>query len=79
VSELEGLSKDELLQELQKAEAELEDLEEMRRFTLGQTGVHIGALRLKSMRAAWEREGTNLRQRIEAIKALLARGAEEAI
>jgi len=71
VSELEGLSKDELLQALRKAEAELEDLEEMRRFTLGQTGVHIGALRLRSMQAAWEREETSLRQQIEAIKTLL--------
>jgi hypothetical protein len=73
MSELEGLNKDELQQELKKAEAELEDLEEMRRFTLGQTGVHLEALRLRSMQAVWKREEALLRQRIEAINALLAR------
>jgi hypothetical protein len=67
------LRKDELLQELGKAEAELKNLEEMRRFTPGRTGVHIGPLRLKSMQASSEREETSLRQRIQAIKALLAR------
>lgn len=46
----------------------------MHRFTLRHTGVHIGALRLKSTQASWEREEASLRQRIEAIEALLAQG-----
>ncbi len=56
------------MQELRKAEAELEDLEEMRRFTLGQAGVHIGALRLKSMRAAWEEEAGFQRVEVEEVE-----------
>ncbi len=73
MSELEGLSNAKLLQELRKAETELEDVEEMQHFALRQTGVRINAPRFKSMQASREREEARLRQRIEAIKALLAR------
>jgi hypothetical protein len=52
MGELHELNKDELMRELQKVEADLEDLEEMRLFTLGQTGVHIGVLRLKALQAS---------------------------
>jgi hypothetical protein len=68
---LHELGKADLLRELQKVEADLEDLEEMRLFTLGQTGVHIGALRLKSMQATWAREEARLSQQMAIIEALL--------
>ncbi len=68
---LAGLSDEEARAELAKAESALEDLDEMRRFTLGQTGVHIGAERLRSMQAGWTREETNLRQRISLLESRL--------
>jgi hypothetical protein len=63
---------DQLMEALSKADGELEDVQEEREFTLGQTGVHIGANELARLRRAWERDETRLRERIEAIKARLA-------
>jgi hypothetical protein len=42
MSEFEELSEDGLLEDLRKTEAELEDLEEVRRFTLGQNSPSSG-------------------------------------
>ena len=58
-----------LAEALRVAELELEDLLEERGFTLGQTGVHIGARELARMRAAWDRDEARLRERIAAIRA----------
>ncbi len=66
---LESLSAEALAEALRQAELSLEDVEDERRFTLGQTGVHIGARELARMRSAWAREETRLRERVEAIKA----------
>jgi hypothetical protein len=71
MDDLGTLSKDALLGELKKAEADLDDIEEMRLFTLSQTGVHLGAGRLKSLQASWDRDEARLRQRIQEIKAAL--------
>ncbi len=71
MEEFEGLSKIDLLLELKKAESELEDVEEMRLFILGQTGVHLGAARAKSLQGTWDRDEARLRSRIEAIKSRL--------
>jgi hypothetical protein len=73
VSELEELSNDKLLQELGKAETELEDVEEIQHFALRQTGMRINVQPFTSMRASWEREEARLRRRVEAIRTLLAR------
>ncbi|HEX9117188.1 MAG TPA: hypothetical protein VGA61_14060 [Anaerolineae bacterium] len=66
-----GLSAAELRAQLTKAESDLEDIEEMRLFTLGQTGVHLGAGRLKSLQGSWDRDEARLRQRIDELNALL--------
>lgn len=71
MEDLGGLGQVELLAELKKAESELEDVEEMRLFTLGQTGVHLGAGRAKSLQGTWDRDEARLRERITAIKGLL--------
>ncbi len=65
---LEEMGVEELAGALRQAELSLEDVEEERRFTLGQTGVHIGARELARMRSAWAREEARLRERIDAIK-----------
>lgn len=69
---LESLSAEALAEALRQAELGLEDVEEERRFTLGQTGVHIGARELARMHAAWAREEARLNERVETIKARLA-------
>jgi hypothetical protein len=71
MGELHASSKDELWRGFQEAKSDLEDLEEVRAFTLGQSGMHIGALRLKSLQASWTREEVRLRQQMAIIEALL--------
>lgn len=70
-SALRDLTREQLQAELAKAEDELDDVDEMRRFTLGQTGVHIGASRLRSLNATWDRDEARLRERIRLIQELL--------
>lgn len=65
------LSREDLVRELDRARDSLDDVEEERMFTLGQTGVHLGAARLKSLQAAWAREESRLRERIGEIEGLL--------
>jgi hypothetical protein len=71
MSDLQNLSEEELRDELEKAQAELEDLQEERRFTLGQTGVHMGAARVELLQSQWEREERELNEKIAAIRACL--------
>jgi hypothetical protein len=71
-AELAGMDSDQLKEARSQAEVALEDVVEEREFTLGQTGVHIGASELSRLRRAWERDETHLQERIEAIDARLA-------
>lgn len=68
-SNLIDLGAEELAEHLKQARLGLEDVEEERRFTLGQTGMHIGAREIARMRAAWARDEARLRERIHAIEA----------
>jgi hypothetical protein len=65
---VESLGAEELAESLRQAELSLEDVEEERRFTLSQTGMHIGARELARMHHAWERDGARLRGLIAAIR-----------
>ncbi len=71
MEELGNLSETELHAELKQVEADLEDLEEVRFATLGQTGVHLGAGKLAALQRSWARDESRLRERLEAIQALL--------
>lgn len=74
--ELSQLTADELFEALEAAQAELDDVLEERLFVLGQTGAHLGASKVASLRAAWDRDESRLRERIAALqKALAAAGA----
>ena len=53
-AELAGMDPEQLKEALSQAELQLEDVQEERDFTLGQTGVHIGANELERLRRAWE-------------------------
>ncbi len=71
-NELSGMDIDQLREALARTEASLEDVDEEREFTLGQTGVHIGANELARLRKAWEKDETRLKVRLAAITARLA-------
>lgn len=71
-AELAGMDQEQLKEALSQAELQLEDVQEERDFTLGQTGVHIGANELERLRRAWETDERRLRERMAAISARLA-------
>ena len=52
-AELAEMGVEQLEEALRWADLQLEDVLEERRFTLGQTGVHIGGSRLARLRDAW--------------------------
>ncbi len=56
---------------LSQAEEELGDMQDERLFTLGQTGVHIGAAELRRINGHFEREEKRIRERIAAIRSAL--------
>ncbi len=64
-------SRGELERELRAAEADLEEVEEMRGAVLGQTGVHIGANELKRYNSRFDGDQKRLEQRIAEIRAQL--------
>ncbi|MBI4787835.1 MAG: hypothetical protein HY782_12385 [Chloroflexi bacterium] len=65
------MTRAELERELQDIQAELEEVEEMRRAVLGQTGVHVGARLLQQHRARFDRDQARLEARVAEIRALL--------
>jgi hypothetical protein len=71
-AELAGMDAEQLKEALRQAELLIEDVQEERDFTLGQTGVHIGANELERLRRAWQGDETRLQERIAAISARLA-------
>ena len=71
MEESQVVSKEELLAELKKAEESLDDLREERMFTLGQTGVHIGAARVEHLRRQWDGEEKALLEKIALLKSRL--------
>ena len=66
--DLHSMTREQLQTALTAAQEELSDMEDERRFTLGQTGVHIGAAELKRINGHFERESKRLNERIAAIR-----------
>ena len=66
--DMNGMTRGQLQAALTAAQEQLSDMEDERRFTLGQTGVHIGAAELKRINGHFERENTRLTERIAAIR-----------
>jgi len=66
--DLNGMTREQLQAALAAAQEELSDMEDERRFTLGQTGVHIGAAELKRINGHFERESRRLAERIATIR-----------
>ncbi len=64
--------REELERELKAAEANLEEVEEMRGAVLGQTGVHIGASELQKYYARFDNDQKRFEERIREIRAQLA-------
>ena len=66
--DLHSMTREQLQTALTAAQEELSDMEDERRFTLGQTGVHIGAAELKRINGHFERESKRLNERMAAIR-----------
>jgi hypothetical protein len=69
--DLNGMTHEQLQAALKAAQEDLSDMEDERRFTLGQTGVHIGSAELRRINGHFERESKRLAERIAAIQAAL--------
>jgi hypothetical protein len=67
MKKLADMSVEELRELLSRLEADLEDVEEERRFVLSQTGVHISA----STAGRYQAEADHLRERIEEVRRTL--------
>ena len=63
-----SMTREQLQATLTATQEELSDMEDERRFTLGQTGVHIGAAELKRINGHFERETKRLNERMAAIR-----------
>ncbi len=55
-------------EQIAKLEEELEDLLEERKFTLGQTGVHISAKKVIALREHYDSEIAELERKIDHLK-----------
>ena len=66
--DLTSMTREQLQTALTAAQEELSDMEDERRFTLGQTGVHIGASELRRINGHFERETQRLNERMAAIR-----------
>jgi len=69
--DLSGMTREQLQAAWTATQEELSDMEDERRFTLGQTGVHIGAAELKRINGHFERESKRLSERIAALREAL--------
>ena len=69
--EISAMSVEQLKEALRRAELELEDVLYERRFTLGQTGIHLGGHQRTQLEDAWSEDETHLRERIAAIRGRL--------
>ena len=67
------MTRTEMERELQNIQAELEEVEDMRRAVLGQTGVHVGARLLQQHRARFDRDQARLQVRLADILTQLDR------
>ena len=66
--EISAMSVEQLKEALRQTELELEDVLYERRFTLGQTGIHLGGHQRTQLEDAWSEDETHLRERIAAIR-----------
>ena len=71
LGEISAMPVEQLKEALRQAELELEDVLYERRFTLGQTGIHLGGHQRNQLEDAWAEDEMHLRERIAAIRGRL--------
>ncbi|MCL4467214.1 MAG: hypothetical protein M1401_12425 [Chloroflexi bacterium] len=69
-----GFNREELREELRRAEVALRDLHDERRATLGQTNLHIDSWSIKTLQEQFAGEEQRLAAQIAALKLRLAAG-----
>lgn len=73
VPDYQSMSKEELQKELIGLQEELEDLEQERQYTLGQTGVHISAKQLAAMEEEFNSDRKKIEDKIQQVKVALVK------
>ncbi|MCL4500017.1 MAG: hypothetical protein M1548_06835 [Actinobacteria bacterium] len=74
-AEIDSKSRDDLDAELERLEGELDDLEMERHLIIGQSGVHINAVKIQAFRETFDRDEARLQAKIALVKDAL-RGDE---
>lgn len=67
----EGISEmsfEQLKEALRQAELDLEEVRYERRFTLGQTGIHLGGHQRSELEDAWARDEMHLKERLAVLR-----------
>ncbi len=77
-AELLTMIPEQLRAELDRALADMEDLEQLKHGFMGQTGVHIGMRVLTSARRQFEQGEARLKERIALLEGLLHKGDNHA-
>lgn len=75
----ETMTREELERELQATLAELDEVEEMRRAVLGQTGVHVGARILQQYRTRFDNDQKRFEERAAQLRARITALTREPI
>ncbi|MHB0977687.1 MAG: hypothetical protein ACYC1U_10965 [Candidatus Aquicultorales bacterium] len=72
--QVDAMDKAALQQERARLEEDLEDLDTERRLIIGQTGVHVNAVKIQSYREAFDRDERLLRGQLEVVDIALNEG-----
>ena len=66
------MTREEIQKQLDTANEEMEELEDMQMAVLGQSGVHVGAKAVQEYRLKFERDRKRIQDRINELKTQLA-------
>jgi hypothetical protein len=66
------MTREEIQREIDAAQSDLEEIDEMRQAVLRQTGVHVGARVLQEYRTRFDRDQKRLEERLTQLREQLA-------
>ncbi len=66
------MTREEIQREINAAQSDLEEIDEMRQAVLGQTGVHVGARVLQEYRTKFDRDQKRIEEQLAQLREQLA-------
>lgn len=66
------MTREEIQREINAAQSDLEEIDEMRQAVLGQTGVHVGARVLQEHRTKFDRDQKRIEEQLAQLREQLA-------